>query len=155
MSESSATFYADLLAEAVLPARGIHSQTLSKADGVELVVFAFAAGEALSEHTSSRPAIIHVLAGEGDLTVEDEVHAARPGTWVRMPIPVSAQHHGADATRDGALPAADRELQLRRLTVETWTALQSHRGPLPNQQCGSGGRIRTTDQGLMSPLLYH
>jgi quercetin dioxygenase-like cupin family protein len=85
MSESSATFYADLVTEAALPARGIHSQTLSKADGVELVVFAFAAGEALSEHTSSRPAIIHVLAGEGDLTVEDGVHEARPGTWVRMP----------------------------------------------------------------------
>jgi quercetin dioxygenase-like cupin family protein len=85
MNASSPTFYADLLAEAALPARGIHSQTLSKADGVELVIFAFAAGESLSEHTSSRPAIIHVLAGEGDLKVEGERHDARPGTWVRMP----------------------------------------------------------------------
>jgi quercetin dioxygenase-like cupin family protein len=79
------TFYADLLAETVMPPRGILSQTLSKADGVELVLFAFAAGEALTEHTSSRPAIIHILAGEGDMTVAGEPHEARPGTWVRMP----------------------------------------------------------------------
>ncbi len=81
----SPTYFADLLAETAIPARGILSQTVSKADGVELVLFAFAAGEALTEHTSSRPAIMHVLAGEGDLTVGEEQHAARPGTWVRMP----------------------------------------------------------------------
>ena len=27
--------------------------------------------------------------------------------------------------------------------------------PAANSEGGSGGRIRTTDQGLMSPLLYH
>jgi len=76
---------ADLLAEAPVPQRGILSQTLSKGDGVELVLFAFAAGEALTEHTSARPAIIHVLSGEGSLTVAGDEHAARRGTWVRMP----------------------------------------------------------------------
>ena len=76
--------YRDLLAEAPIPARGILSQTLSNDDGIELVLFAFAAGEALSEHTSSRPAIIHVLAGEATVTVGDDAHAAVPGTWVRM-----------------------------------------------------------------------
>ncbi len=81
----SPTYIADLLAETVMPPRGILSQTLSKADDVELVLFAFAAGEALTEHTSSRPAIMHVLSGEGDLTVDGEPHPARPGTWVRMP----------------------------------------------------------------------
>lgn len=85
MDTQQPTFYADLLAETTLPARGILSQTLSKADGVELVLFAFAAGEALGEHTSARPTIIHVLSGEGDLAVAGELHAARPGTWVRMP----------------------------------------------------------------------
>jgi quercetin dioxygenase-like cupin family protein len=68
-----------------MPSRGILSQTLSRGDGVDLIVFAFAPGEALTEHTSARPAIIHVLAGEGDLTVAGEPHPAGPGTWVRMP----------------------------------------------------------------------
>ena len=85
MDSQSITVYADLLAETTVPRRGILSQTLSNADGVELVLFAFAAGEALTEHTSSRPAIIHVLAREGDLTVAGDPHPARPGTWVRMP----------------------------------------------------------------------
>lgn len=85
MDTSSIAVYADLLAETTVPGRGILSQTLSNADGVELVLFAFAPGEALAEHTSSRPAIIHILAGEGDLTVGDAAHTARPGTWARMP----------------------------------------------------------------------
>ena len=85
MDTPSITVYPDLLAETSLPERGILSQTLSNADGVELVLFAFAPGEALAEHTSSRPAIIHVLSGEADLTVGGDNFAARPGTWARMP----------------------------------------------------------------------
>ena len=79
------TFFRDLIAEAPVPARGIHSQTLSNEAGVELVLFAFAAGERLSEHTSARPAIIHILSGEGDLTAGDDAYAAVPGTWLRIP----------------------------------------------------------------------
>jgi quercetin dioxygenase-like cupin family protein len=77
-------FFADLAAEAAPPARGIHSQTLSNADGVELVLFAMAAGERLSEHTSARGAVIHVLSGSGELGVAGETFAARPGAWLRM-----------------------------------------------------------------------
>ena len=85
MEPATPTVYADLTAEATTPARGIHSQTISRGDGVELVLFAFAAGEALSEHTSSRPAIIHVLAGSGEITLDGVAHEAQPGTWARMP----------------------------------------------------------------------
>ncbi|MBM4408311.1 MAG: cupin domain-containing protein [Chloroflexi bacterium] len=83
--EVPVTVFSDLAAEAPVPARGILSQTLSKEGGVDLVLFAFAAGEQLSEHTSARPAIIHVLAGEGDVTVGPDAHRAGPGFWVRMP----------------------------------------------------------------------
>lgn len=79
------TAFLDLLAEAPVPARGILSQTLSNEDGIELVMFAFAAGEQLSEHTSARPAIIHILSGEADLTAGSEAYDAGAGTWVRMP----------------------------------------------------------------------
>ncbi len=85
MSDVRYDLFLDLAAEAPVPARGIHSQTLSKGDGVELVLFAFAAGESLSEHTSARPTIIHVLSGEADLILGGEPHRAGPGTWVRMP----------------------------------------------------------------------
>ena len=77
-------FFADLLAEATIPDRGIHSQTLSREGGVELVLFAFAAGEALAEHTAARPAIIHFLAGEAEVTLGDERLEARAGSWMQM-----------------------------------------------------------------------
>ena len=82
---STYTLFTDLAAEATAPPRGILSQTLSDADGVELVLFAFAAGERLAEHTSARPAILHVLAGTGDLTLGGDATIASPGTWARMP----------------------------------------------------------------------
>jgi quercetin dioxygenase-like cupin family protein len=86
MSDKAYTFYPDLLAEATIPRRGIHSQTLSDEGGVELVLFALAAGERLSEHTSARPAVIHVLSGEGELMAAGDSYEVRPGAWLRMPI---------------------------------------------------------------------
>ena len=88
------TVYADLLAEAPIPGRGILSQTLSDEAGIELVLFAFAAGERLSEHTSARPAIIHLLSGQARVGVDDRFVDGGPGTWVRMP---AGTRHSIDA----------------------------------------------------------
>ena len=77
MSAPAYELFPDLIAEAPVPPRGIHSQTISEGDGVELVLFAFAEGEELKEHTSARPTIIHVLSGEADLTVGGEAPSAR------------------------------------------------------------------------------
>ncbi len=84
MTDQRYTFYPDLAAEADIPGRGIHSQTLSDGDGVELVLFALAAGERLSEHTSARSAIIHVLSGEGQLVAGGDSYDVGPGAWLRM-----------------------------------------------------------------------
>jgi quercetin dioxygenase-like cupin family protein len=78
------TFYPDLAAEATTVKRGIHSQTLSKGDGVEVLLFTLAPGEQLSEHTSARPAIVHALSGTGQLTVAGDPYALGPGAWLRM-----------------------------------------------------------------------
>jgi quercetin dioxygenase-like cupin family protein len=72
------------LAAASPPQAGIHSRTLHAADGAKVVLFAFAQDEELSEHTSSRPALMHVLSGELDMVVGGEPIAGRPGTWVAM-----------------------------------------------------------------------
>ena len=85
MSDRTYAFFPHLVGEAPIPARGIHSQTLSSAGDVELVLFAFAAGEGLAEHTAARPAILHVLAGEAEITLGDDRLDARPGSWARMP----------------------------------------------------------------------
>lgn len=72
------------LAAPVPPAAGIHSRTLHTAGGAKVVLFMFADGEELSEHTSSRPAVMHVVSGEMDIVVDGESIAGRPGTWVAM-----------------------------------------------------------------------
>ncbi len=80
-----ALYFADLAAEAPPVARGIHSQTLYDGPDLRLVLFAFAPGEELSEHTAARPAVVHVLDGEGDAVVGGAPHPLAPGTWFRMP----------------------------------------------------------------------
>jgi len=85
MTDRPYAFFPDLVAEASIPTRGIHSQTLSREGDVELVLFAFAAGEGLAEHAAARPAIIHVLAGEAEVTLGDDRLEAGPGSWARMP----------------------------------------------------------------------
>jgi Uncharacterized conserved protein, contains double-stranded beta-helix domain len=85
MSDKPYTYFENLVAEATIPARGIHSLTLSRSGGVELVLFAFAPGEELAEHTAARPAVIHVLAGQADITLGEDRLEAHPGWWVRMP----------------------------------------------------------------------
>ena len=84
MSVDTYRFVRDLSAEAAVPSRGIHSQTISDEGGVELVLFAMAAGERLSEHAAARPAIVHVLDGGGELTVAGDRHRLAPGAWMRM-----------------------------------------------------------------------
>lgn len=80
-----ALFLSDIAAEAPHVLRGIHSQTMYDGPDLRLVLFAFAPGEELSEHTAARPAVVHVLDGEGDAVVGGDAHEIGPGTWFRMP----------------------------------------------------------------------
>ena len=52
-----------------IPTDSIVSRTISREGGMKVIVFAFAVGQELSEHTASVPAIIQILQGEADLTV--------------------------------------------------------------------------------------
>lgn len=77
-------FIEDLRAEASVPADGILSRTLHNDDQLKVVLFGFAAGQELSEHTTSSPAVLHVLEGEVGLVLGPERREARAGTWVWM-----------------------------------------------------------------------
>ena len=74
----------DLGGTADVPGSGILSRTLHADETAKVILFGFAAGEELSEHTASRPATIHVLAGELELAIDGEVVAGAPGTWLHM-----------------------------------------------------------------------
>jgi len=83
--EQTYTYVRDLAALAQAPADSIVSRTIHKDAQVKTVLFAFAPGQELSEHTASTAAIIHVLKGNARLTLGGDVLEASAGTWVRMP----------------------------------------------------------------------
>jgi quercetin dioxygenase-like cupin family protein len=62
----------------------IISRSLYADDQVKVILFAFAPGQELSEHTASVSAMIHILEGEAKLTVGGDSFDAHPGTWVHM-----------------------------------------------------------------------
>ncbi len=78
-------YFADLTQEARPPADGILSRTLHEDEHFKAVIFGFGAGQELSEHTSTMPAILQVLSGEAQLTLGDDTFAAAPGAFVHMP----------------------------------------------------------------------
>jgi len=67
------------------PPESIVSRAIYQDERHKVVLFGFAAGQELSEHTSSRPAILQVLRGEARLTLGDEVIDAAAGSWAFMP----------------------------------------------------------------------
>ena len=68
-----------------IPADSIVSRSVFADESVKTILFGFAPGQELSEHTASFPAILHFLQGEARLTLGDDEMEAGPGTWVHMP----------------------------------------------------------------------
>lgn len=79
------TYISDLVKEVEVPRDGILSRILLKDSQVNITIFAFDAGQELSEHTAVSPAIVHILKGEATLTIAGEEKPAGPGTWLHMP----------------------------------------------------------------------
>lgn len=76
---------------------GIVSKTFLERPGAKMVLFCMSKGQALSEHTASMPAAIHVLRGKAVVHLDQEEHECSPGTWIYMP---TEQKHAVDATED-------------------------------------------------------
>jgi quercetin dioxygenase-like cupin family protein len=79
------TLLADLARQVEPPADGTLSRTIYFDEKLKAVLFAFSAGQELSEHTASTPAIMHFLTGEADVTLGPDKITAGPGTWIHMP----------------------------------------------------------------------
>lgn len=91
------TFHTDL--ESLLPAipaDSIVSRSVPAGPGVRATLFGFAPRQELSEHTASRPAILHFLRGHARLTLGDEEMQAPPGSWAYLPANLSHSIHADD-----------------------------------------------------------
>ena len=67
------------------PDSGKQSVILLDDAHTKVVLFAFASGHGLNEHVAPFPAMIQIIKGEAELTVDQESVAGKPGTWVQMP----------------------------------------------------------------------
>jgi quercetin dioxygenase-like cupin family protein len=63
----------------------IVSRTILNKPDVRIILFGFAPGQELSEHTAARSAVLHFLRGSARLTLGGEKQQAEPGAVVHMP----------------------------------------------------------------------
>ena len=63
----------------------IVSKTLVKKDTGTLTFFAFDKGEGLSEHTAPFDAVVQILDGEAEITIDGKTQTVKTGEMVVMP----------------------------------------------------------------------
>jgi len=74
-----------LAAETQYASNGIVSRTLLRAPNARVVLFGFAEGQELTEHTSTQTAMVQVLSGECDFSLSGQVHKLKAGDFLYMP----------------------------------------------------------------------
>jgi quercetin dioxygenase-like cupin family protein len=74
----------DLSAVAYQPG-AVVSRTLLKTGGGSVTVFAFDAGEGLSEHTAAFDALVVMVDGEAEISVGGAMHRVPAGSLLRLP----------------------------------------------------------------------
>ena len=62
----------------------IVSKSVANSDSLKAILFGFAAGQELSEHTAAMPAILHFLQGTAVLTLGADTMNVTEGSWVEM-----------------------------------------------------------------------
>jgi len=87
--------YADLESMMEFAKDGIVSKTLVKTSDKEISLFCMSAGQSISSHKSSFPAIIHVLHGSGEVTLGNKMYQAKSNAWFYMPAQLP---HAIEAT---------------------------------------------------------
>jgi quercetin dioxygenase-like cupin family protein len=79
--------------------KGIASRVLARTAAGNITLFAFDAGEELSEHTAPFDALVLTLSGELTLTIGGQQVRAAPQSVVLMPANVPHAVHAPEAAR--------------------------------------------------------
>jgi len=80
----SHTFIGDPASEVAIQAGAVVSKVVHRGDGLGVTVFGFDAGEGLTEHESTRAAVVQVVSGRLRFTVDGEQLDLGPGSWLHM-----------------------------------------------------------------------
>ena len=79
------TIVHDLAHQLEPPAEATVSRTVHQDERLKVVLFHFSAGQELSEHTASTPAIMHFLDGDADVMLGGDALVVSNGSWIHMP----------------------------------------------------------------------
>ena len=74
-----------LAAETKFAENGIVSRTLFRGPNGRVVLFGFAEGQELTEHTSTQQALIQILSGECEFHLAGKLHHLKAGDLLYMP----------------------------------------------------------------------
>ena len=74
-----------LAEETKFAANGIVSRTLLRTANSRVVLFGFAEGQELTEHTSTQSTVIQILSGECEISLAGKTHAVKAGQLIYMP----------------------------------------------------------------------
>lgn len=94
--ESGTQKILSLAEETKFAANGIVSRTVFRSPNCRVVLFGFAEGQELSEHTSTQHALVQILSGECEFTLAGKAHALKAGDLLYMPPNLP---HAACATK--------------------------------------------------------
>jgi len=83
--DSSSEKILSLAEETRFAPNGIVSRTLLRTANSRVVLFGFAEGQELTEHTSTQHAVIQILSGECEFSLADKPHALKTGDLLYMP----------------------------------------------------------------------
>ena len=89
-----------LPAETQFAPNGIVSRTLMRTPNSRVVLFGFAEGQELTEHTSTQNALIQILSGECEVVLAGKPNKLKSGDLVFMP---PALPHSVKATKQCSL----------------------------------------------------
>jgi len=78
------TLIPDLAARADIPEQGTLSRVLHADDHLRVVLFAFDAGQELTEHTAGVPAVLQVLSGRFRVGASGDAFEMGPEAWLRL-----------------------------------------------------------------------
>ena len=63
----------------------ITNHVVSSDGGAKTILFAFAAGQELSEHMSPRPVVLHFLSGEAEVMMDGDTFIVKANSWLLIP----------------------------------------------------------------------
>ncbi len=89
----------DIATALEIPEEGTLSKVLYTDDQIRVVGFAFDAGQELTEHTATVPAVIQVVSGRFRFTAGDDRYDIGPSSWVHLAASVPHSVYAVEPSR--------------------------------------------------------